>query len=211
MSYLTKLKEMAAKVRKIFPAGTLTGLPPEWEYPQTIVVQGHTMPASRCYPLRALPDGRRPVVTSKFKTRNPERPNHNGCDLFYKYELGKDPAMKNGDGGRTGKWWIPDNTYAVAQADGEIEIAGNSRTGYRLWVRHDGGLATGGFHFTKLMVATGDLVTEGQKLAVVGDNPIDNDARHLHTELIKGKLGSYPSGLLDPELFWIGAKLLPSE
>lgn len=207
---ILKLKELAQRVRKLLPTQLETGFPHEWEYPQVVTVRGLVMPAERCWPLRMLPDGRKPTVTSKHFTRNPERKNHFGCDLFYRYDPKTDPPMKLGDGGRTQKWWIPNDTVVVAQAEGEVVIAGNSATGYRAWVRHEGGLATGGFHLTQLFVKIGDSVAPGDPLGIVGDNPRDNDARHLHTELYKGPIIKYPAGTLDPELFWIGAQVLPA-
>lgn len=207
---ILKLKELAQRVRKILPAQLNTGFPADWEYPQVVTVRGLTMPAHRCFPLRMLSDGRQPTVTSKHFSRNPERKNHFGCDLFYKYDLKIDPPMKIGDTGRTKNWWIPDKTIVIAQAEGDVELAGNSATGYRVWVRHEGGLATGGFHFSQIFVKTGDSVKLGDPLGIVGDNPKDNDARHLHTELYNGRLSGYPRGTLDPELFWIGAKMLPA-
>jgi murein DD-endopeptidase MepM/ murein hydrolase activator NlpD len=167
------------------------------------------MPAERCWPLRCLPDGRKPTITSAF--RPPDRLNHNGCDLFYAY-LPTDPPMKIGDGGRTRNWWIPLGTYAVAQADGVVVLAGPIRTGYRVWIEHAGGWKTGGFHFDKLAdgITVGATVKMGDPVGRVSDNPIDNDADHLHTELYFGELGVYPSGLLDPATFWLGAKYLPS-
>jgi hypothetical protein len=175
----------------------------------TVTVAGLVMPARRCWPLRALPDGRKPVVTSRHAIHNKSRPNHYGCDLFYAYR-NDDPPMKIGDGGRTKGWFIPERTWAIAQADGLVEIAGNSRTGFRVWIRHAGGLATGGFHFTELAVKPGDAVRMGDRVGIVGDNPADHDPDHLHTELYRGELRKYPRGTLDPELFWRGAVVLPA-
>lgn len=167
------------------------------------------MPAERCWPLRCLADGRKPTVTSEF--RPPDRPTHNGCDLFFAYKAG-DPPTPIGDGGRTKNWWIPPNTYAVAQADGVVVLAGSTRTGWRVWVQHEHGWKTGGFHFDKLAdgIAVGKAVKMGDPIGRISDNPADHDADHLHTELYLGDLGVYPSGLVDPEVFWVGAKYLPA-
>jgi murein DD-endopeptidase MepM/ murein hydrolase activator NlpD len=170
------------------------------------------LPSERCWPLRALADGRKPEITSRHKIHNPERKNHNGCDFFFRFDPRRDLPMYVGDGGRTSRWHIPPGTLAIAQADGEIELASSSRTGFRVWVRHAGGLATGAFHLTGILpgIAPGSFVRMGDPLGPVGDNPIDIDAIHLHGELYKGPLRGYPEGTLDPEIFLAGARVLPA-
>lgn len=170
------------------------------------------LPGRRCWPLRALVGGRKPVVTSRHRIHNPDRPTHYGADLFYPYEPGIDPPMKVGDGGRTPKYWIPDNTPAIAQAEGRIVRADWSPTGFRVWVEHEFGWLTGAFHLSCLLVTAGQIVTMGQTLGIVGDNPRDVDARHLHSELYKGDLRRYPEGTRDPELWWHGdgVEILPA-
>lgn len=166
------------------------------------------MPPTRCWPLRALPDGRKPTITSRHAIHNPSRPTHRGVDLFYRWQPGD--GGKLGDGGRTAKWFIPDNTWSIASADGEVEVAGSSKTGWRAWIRHAGGLLTGGFHMTELAVKVGDAVRLGDPIGIVGDNPNDVDARHLHWELYDGQLARYPAGSVDPERWLHGAVMLPA-
>lgn len=166
------------------------------------------IPGPRCYPLRMLADGRKPRVTSGFKTKNPDRPNHNGVDLFYRYQPDSgDPPMKDADGGRAGSWWIPDGTSAIAGAVGKVVLAGASKTGFRVWIDIGGGWKIGYFHLTKLDVIVGDTVAMGTPVGIVGDNPVDNDARHLHFELYYGDLSTYPRGCWDPEAFLDGARV----
>lgn len=200
------LDELAKKVRGAF--GSLpSGLEPFYRDDGTETLGGFVVPYHRCYPLRALADGRKPTITSRHFLHNPERKNHNGVDFFYSYKPG-DPPMKVGDGGRTSKWWIPDRTWSIAPADGLVMIAGNSKTGHRVWIQHAGGIYTGGFHHTEIAVKAGDAVKMGDSIGIVGDNPIDNDARHLHWECYVGELGKYPRGTIDPERFLKGAKVL---
>lgn len=171
-------------------------------------------PEARCVPIRQLADGRRPVVTSRYWTNNPERAapdkRHRGIDLFFHYDPKKDGVVKGGDGGRTGDWFIPDNTHAVAAADGRVMNAaytGNSRTGYRTWIDH-GTCFTGYFHLKNLTVLPGQFVTMGQPIGVISDNPADYDAKHLHFEVYVGDLSQYPKGSVDPEQFLSGAVIL---
>jgi hypothetical protein len=167
------------------------------------------LPRERFYPLRALRDGREPQITSRHAVHNPERPNHRGCDFFYRYVIG-DPPMRIGDGGRTSRWWIPPGTFAVAAADGLVEIAGASKTGGRVWLVHAGGLRTGYFHLSELAVKAGQAVSAGDELGVVGDNPVDHDADHLHFEVYRGPVAKYPAGTIDPERWLMGAAILPA-
>ena len=206
---MSRIATLAARVRGFF--GLLpSGLERFYLDDGTQKVGDLVLPLHRCYPLRALPDGRKPTITSQHSSRNPERPTHHGVDLFYRWNAG-DAAMRIGDGGRTARWFIPNNTWAVAPADGMIEIAGNSKTGNRVWVRHAGGLLTGGFHMSMIVVKAGEAVKMGDPIGIVGDNPIDNDARHLHWECYSGPIGKYPRGTIDPERFLAGAIVLPAQ
>lgn len=138
-----------------------------------------------CWPLLQLEGGRRPVVTSAYRTR--DRPGHDGVDLFYRYRRG-DPEMRAGDGGAVVKkglrrWWIPPGTEAVSAGRGQVILAGRLATGLRCWVDHGHGYRTGYFHLSTLAVMGGDLVEAGQPLGLVGHNPAAHDARHLHFEV----------------------------
>ena len=178
---------------------------------------GARVPQERCFPLRLLADGRRPTVTSRHSLRNPSRPNHNGVDLLYPYKPG-DPAMKIGDSGRTERWWIPDGTSAIAAAAGTVVFAGNSATGWRVWLKHDGDVATGYFHLSRLAegIVPGRVVFAADDLGTVGDSPRGDDPDHLHFECYRGdieddvKHGRYPRGTIDPEPWFVGAALLPA-
>jgi len=137
-------------------------------------------------PLPVLADGRRAQVTSEF--RPADRPNHNGVDLFYRWAPGDEPNFV-GDRGAVGvvdghpKWVVPTGTLAVAAAAGRVQLAGNSATGYRVWIDHGNGMRTGYFHLLDTRVAIGQVVIVGMPLGLVGDNPADHDGRHLHWEL----------------------------
>jgi hypothetical protein len=175
-------------------------------------------PARRCWPLRCLPDGRKPHITSSHAKRNPDRPKHYGVDLFYAYRLG-DPPKKIGDSGRTPKWWIPENTYACATWDGRIVLADDSPTGMRAWLRHESGWSAGFFHLDRLTVTVGQTVMRGDPIGRVNDNPRDKgDADHLHFGLYWGDVaadarrGFYPRGDVDPELMLeTGTPFLPAD
>lgn len=138
-------------------------------------------------PLPALADGRRAVVTSSF--RPADRPNHDGCDWFYPWAAGDKPDFvgDHGAAGRTPagapKWVVPTGTLALAAAPGTIQLADNSPTGYRAWIDHGNGWRTGYFHLLDLRAKVGDRVAVGAPVGLVGDNPADNDGRHLHFEL----------------------------
>jgi murein DD-endopeptidase MepM/ murein hydrolase activator NlpD len=138
-------------------------------------------------PMPRLPDGRTAKITSAF--RPADRPNHNGIDLFYAWADGDRPSHI-GDKGCAGKrpdgkprWGVPYYTNAIAAWSGRVQIAGASPTGYRLWIDHGNGYRTGYFHLLDLKVAVGDQVSVGSALGSIGDNPADNDGRHLHFEL----------------------------
>lgn len=137
-------------------------------------------------PLPVLVGGRKAEVTSEF--RPPDRPNHDGVDLFYRWRAGDKPDFV-GDKGCAGtvdghpKWVVPYGTCAIAAAAGTVDSASNSSTGFRCWIDHGNGLRSGYFHLSDLRVSVGQRVEVGRQLGLVGDNPADNDARHLHFEL----------------------------
>jgi murein DD-endopeptidase MepM/ murein hydrolase activator NlpD len=138
-------------------------------------------------PLPLLPGGRKAVVTSSFKP--PDRPKHLGVDLFYPWRQGDRPDFV-GDKGAAGKtsegtprWVVPYEVEAIAAADGVVQVAGNSNTGFRCWIDHLNGLRTGYFHLLNLRVVQGQEIAAGTPLGRVGDNPADHDGRHLHFEL----------------------------
>jgi hypothetical protein len=155
---------------------------------------------AKVYPMRQLPDGRRPVITSRFRTRNPGRPTHNGVDLFYAY-WPSDGPVPVGDGGAargpagSPKWWIPAGEHARAAAEGVVTRASRIATGYRVAVEHLDGFETIYCHLRGLAVQVGE----------VGDNPGDIDAEHRHFEVTRA--GRYEPQ--DPELWLEGAGYLP--
>ncbi len=137
-------------------------------------------------PMPVLADGRKAQITSEF--RPADRPNHDGVDFFYRWKAGDKPDFV-GDKGCAGtidghpKWVVPYETQALAANDGKVQLAGNSPTGYRVWIDHGNGYRTGYFHLLDMRVREGDRVVRGQPLGSVGDNPKDHDGRHLHFEL----------------------------
>lgn len=167
------------------------------------------VPLRKVLPLAALADGRQPVITSSFRSSNPSRPTHNGCDFFYRW-LDSDPEMELGDGGaiKVGgkrRWWIPPGTVARAAAAGLVSQAGPTGTGHRCWVEHADGMRSGYFHLTDLLVRPGQVVAAGAPLGHIGDNPKDHDATHLHFEV--SPIQTYAP--VDPEPWLAGALAIP--
>lgn len=145
-----------------------------------------------------------PMVTSGFKTRNPSRPNHEGCDFFFRYKPEMGPAVvKDGEAaGSNGKpkWFIPKGTKALSAMHGTVKSVTLLKTGIAIWVEHlisDRQVFTGYFHLTSADVRPGQKVGGNQTLGDVGDNPVDNDARHLHFQLSFDR----PGNNVDPELY----------
>jgi murein DD-endopeptidase MepM/ murein hydrolase activator NlpD len=155
--------------------------------PNTIATLNPTTELKKIWPLLCLPDGRQPIITSGFKTENGSRPTHDGVDMFFRW-LDSDPDVALGDGGaikRNGKrrWWYPENYVAVAAASGVVKTAGNTRTGWRVWIDHGNGERSGYFHGASLLVEERQHVSAGDPVMVVGHNPSGHDAKHLHFEI----------------------------
>lgn len=174
----------------------VTALVRAWQQAHALIADGMAGPQTiaslrparfLACPLPRLPDGRTAVVTSEF--RPADRPDHAGVDWFFSWRPGDKPDFV-GDGGCAGKtadghpkWVVPSGVCAIAAAPGKVTLAGDSPTGHRVWIDHGNGLRTGYFHLLDLRVTVGLMVNAGTALGLVGDNPADNDARHLHFEL----------------------------
>lgn len=145
----------------------------------------------RVMPLPMLVNGgkqRAPQITSSF--RSADRPDHDGVDLFYRFDPMLDQPIPVGDGGATRgpdgkpKWFIPPGTSAIAAEDGVVARAGKIATGFRVAIDHAlGGTQSIYCHLASLAVKEGDYVSAGTPLGFVGDNPKDIDAKHLHFEI----------------------------
>jgi len=168
----------------------------------------------RVWPLRMLPDGRKPQVTSSF--RNALRRDHQGVDLMYPY-TSSDPKVRSGDGGavvRAGvrRWWVPEGTRCYAIEPGEVTRVGWIGSGWRIWVWHPyAGISSGYFHLREIssdVHQVGARVRTGQALGLVGDNPKTHDPVHLHLEVIQGRAFADPLPRLDPEEVLKSARLL---
>ncbi|WP_116141434.1 peptidoglycan DD-metalloendopeptidase family protein [Trinickia diaoshuihuensis] len=87
-------------------------------------------------------------------------------------------------------------TPIVAAAPGTVVYAGNGLRGYGnlLIVKHEGDFLTAYAHNRTLFVKEGERVTQGQKIAEMGDT--DNDRVALHFELRYGGRSIDPSRYL---------------
>ena len=138
------------------------------------------------YPMPLLPDRgigyAEPRITSRFRTKNKQRPMHDGIDLFYRRQELLDKEIGVGKGMGTAKWVIPVGTPAIAVKAGYVQKAGKIRTGFRCWVDHnDDDERSGYFHLSELWVDEGDKVEAGSLLGLVGAGP--KSAKHLHFEI----------------------------
>lgn len=174
---------------------------------------------SRVWPIRCLTNGRRPEITSGHYEENDDRSTHRGVDIFFRHLSDDDPKAKRGDGFGTGtdpdgtvKWWIPPGTTAIASAAGKVILASLTPTGYRVWI-DVGPCFDGYFHMKSIVVKPGDIVTQGQTLGIIGDNPSAHDAAHLHFENYVGDLDHYRSSKdksLNPRPYLERARFLPA-
>lgn len=186
---ISNVTEMVNAWQRLHPPLAVDG----YAGPNTIASLNEGTQLRKIWPLLSLTDGRVPVITSGFYTENGSRPTHKGVDMFFKW-LDKDPDVKVGNCGaikRNGKrrWWYPDGYVAVAAAAGTVSTAGDTKTGWRCWVDHSDGNRTGYFHGASLLVQAGQEVQAGDPVIVVGCNPNNYNAKHLHFEV--SPVGSY--------------------
>ena len=78
----------------------------------------------------------------------------------------------------------PNNSVVMAVLDGTVISAGwTDEEGYTIRIQHDGDIISVYKHNQKLMKKTGDKVSAGTPIAVVGGTGTTADGDHLHCEL----------------------------
>lgn len=148
--------------------------------------------------------GRAPVISDGFGSPRPGGAMHGGVDLMY-LRLPTDAAFKNGSSNGSKLHVMPDGVPAIAASDGRIWSAMKTPRGFTVVIDHgrrgDLKLATYYTHLESLLVRatapheTGELVTAGQPLGMIGFDPNDRQKlKHLHFELWLGG----PADRVDP-------------
>lgn len=123
---------------------------------------------------------------------------HLGADIMFRRRDVHDliavyrPGTVNGE-----RWYfMPDNVPALAAAAGVVHFARSTPVGFTVIIRHPTGWATYYTHLSSLAVSTGDTVTAGQPIGIIGGNPADRmPIKHLHFELWKH---GTRAGVVDP-------------
>ena len=78
----------------------------------------------------------------------------------------------------------PDNSVVMSVLDGTVISAGWTDTeGYTIRIQHEGDIISVYKHNQKLMKKTGDKVTAGMPIAILGGSGSLSDGDHLHFEL----------------------------
>lgn len=167
----------------------------------------------RIFPMPLLTTGnkvRRPQITSGF--RSADRSDHNGVDIFYRYDASIDPPVHVGDGGATRgedgkpKWFVPEGTPALAVEDGVVSRSSRISTGGRIAINLTHGPEQVIYcHLKEMFVKVGDVVRAGQELGIIDNNPIDVDADHGHIEVSKSKSAYQP---IDPKPWLRAARFI---
>jgi len=90
----------------------------------------------------------------------------------------------------------PGGSNILAAADGTVRSAGwNGGYGYCVVIDHGGGVATLYGHSSKLLVSSGQKVTKGQVIALVGTTGMST-GNHLHFEVLKNGATTDPMAYL---------------
>ncbi|HWO25872.1 MAG TPA: peptidoglycan DD-metalloendopeptidase family protein [Kofleriaceae bacterium] len=124
---------------------------------------------------------------------------HLGADIMFRRRDPHDliavykPGTVNGER----RYFMPDNLPALAAAAGAVHFARWTPIGFTVIIRHPTGWATYYTHLSSLAVSTGDTVTAGQPIGIIGGNPADRmPLKHLHFELWKH---GTRAGVVDPK------------
>ena len=81
-------------------------------------------------------------------------------------------------------WATPVGTAVVASSSGTVTRAGwGSGYGYCVYIKHADGRETRYGHLSKVLVSTGQKVSQGQKIALSGNTGVSTGP-HLHFEIL---------------------------
>jgi hypothetical protein len=153
--------------------------------------------------------GRPPVIAAGFDSPRNDR---GGVDVMYARQASD--AFRAGTPNGSSGHVMPDNTVALAAADGTIWSAESSPTGGAVVIDHGQRITTFYAHLERLLVADKPLgpgglhVRAGQPIGIVGANPLDPDRlKHLHFEVWTG----VPAEAIDPTPLMRSWKVLTDE
>ena len=151
------------------------------------------------WPLPTLLDGRKPVVSQRY--RPPENTIHDGVDIVYWRKQGSSEPTTHPWG--EGPFVMFPDVPVYAAREGIVRYAYLHQNGWRVSIVHPDGYITSYLHLAaQPLVKAGDRVVQGQQLGCVGDDPSANDIAHLHFILMD------PAGnFLDPETILEGAPI----
>ena len=113
---------------------------------------------------------------------------------------GKFGALRHTEGGGNCRihsgidYKLDKGTHLLAMADGVIEFAGDSETGYGwlIIINHGNGITTYYAHLSKQWILEGQTVKQGQKIAEVGNNG-NSRGYHVHIEVRENNVPVHPS------------------
>lgn len=89
-------------------------------------------------------------------------------------------------------WYVPTGTAVKASASGTVISAGwNGGYGYCVKIRHSDGSVTVYGHLSQILVATGQSVTQGNRIALSGSTG-NSTGPHLHFEILIGGVAQNP-------------------
>lgn len=81
-------------------------------------------------------------------------------------------------------WAVPTGTAVVASCGGTVIKAGwGSGYGYVVYIRHEDGRETRYAHLSRVLVSTGQRVSQGQRIALSGSTGVSTGP-HLHFEML---------------------------
>lgn len=129
------------------------------------------------------------IILLFYKMSNPASSNIVNSTL--KYPL--DSIVTSSKFGKRGNEWhngvdfpAPIGTKVKSPADGKVvKIFNTVAGGKSLLVKHVNGWTTGYAHLSGYLVKTGDTVTQGQPIALVGNTGAHTTGAHLHFTLRK--------------------------
>jgi len=114
---------------------------------------------------------------------------HLGADIMFRRRDRADLAdtFRPGTPNGTARYFMPEGVPALAAGAGVVWYAASTPRGFTVRIKHPEGWTTYYTHLASLTVASGQVVTAGQPIGIIGGDPIDaRRLKHLHFELWRG-------------------------
>lgn len=133
------------------------------------------------WPVPVYQGGTEPVISDGFSRTSRGGKGHLGVDIVYRRAVSGQERLPD----QTKSFFMPSNeVYAIACFDGYVwSVDEHDIHGGAVKVDHGAPMLSAYRHLSSVIVKKGDRISKGQKLGIIGNDPMTKDINHLHFEL----------------------------